>query len=363
MILSSSFRQSIHSIIKDGKEHTCITTQKNDRKPIRKCITRRLRKKSKRRGKGSRKRRKKIKRRRKRRRRRRTRQRGGKKLKRKSRRRRRQRGGMFPTDLTWDPDTLLAPGEYTRVIDGHIHSLGGRNEHGQTFHDPAESLQHQEKIITFLRNNPGSAVAIFNDPNFDYNVSGRQQVGITGAMSSILTSGFYILYAQLLQQGLQVNFEADAETLFMTFLGIRMRSDGGILTFDIPEVEMEAIKYILVRIIPNQNVVTPQLLESYKTAFTETLNGANEKWQYWNTRPDQQTIHALIGWTHSRGALNQLYDANPWMRNMVPWENTPEYYMERAVFGNPEVIAQGQFPPRLDTIRNLFWPNLTNNIL
>ena len=50
MILSSSssYKQQIQSIIKDGVEHTCITTQQNGRKPIQKCITRRLKKKKRR---------------------------------------------------------------------------------------------------------------------------------------------------------------------------------------------------------------------------------------------------------------------------------------------------------------------------
>ena len=43
--LSSSYKQQIQSIIKDGVEHTCITIQQNGRKPIQKCITRRLKKK------------------------------------------------------------------------------------------------------------------------------------------------------------------------------------------------------------------------------------------------------------------------------------------------------------------------------
>ena len=56
MIFSSSYKQSMQSIIKDGIERTCITTQRNGGKTIKKCFTRRLRR---RKGKGTRKRRKK----------------------------------------------------------------------------------------------------------------------------------------------------------------------------------------------------------------------------------------------------------------------------------------------------------------
>ena len=76
MLFSSSFRQSIQSIIKDGQEQTCVMTQRNNDKPKRKCFTRKLR--------GSRKQRKKTKRRRKRRKRRRRRR----KRKKRTRRRR-----------------------------------------------------------------------------------------------------------------------------------------------------------------------------------------------------------------------------------------------------------------------------------
>ena len=76
MLLSSSFRQSIQSIVKDGQEQTCVMTQRNNERPKRKCFTRKLR--------GSRKQRKKTKRRRKRRKRRRRRR----KRKKRTRRRR-----------------------------------------------------------------------------------------------------------------------------------------------------------------------------------------------------------------------------------------------------------------------------------
>jgi len=84
----------------------------------------------------------------------------------------------------------------TRVIDQRIHSLYNKNP------TRAEHFTHQIELLRFTE---GNEIAIFNDPLVVYSENHHNFNGVTGTMSSILTSGFIYLYSELLEKGVNIN--------------------------------------------------------------------------------------------------------------------------------------------------------------
>ena len=122
----------------------------------------------------------------------------------------------FILPVPFDSDLLShhSNGYRERKIDRIIHSLG---EHPTIEHN----IAHQYKIIEYLsliKNE--DLIKIFNDSNYIDPVRYSKK---TGFMTSILTSGFYILYLYVLERiNAKVSFRNDLRIIFNALLKINI---------------------------------------------------------------------------------------------------------------------------------------------
>lgn len=122
--------------------------------------------------------------------------------------------------------------DLTRTIDLIIHNNPysySRDENTNAIH-----IEHQKKIINLIK---GHEKEVLNDANVKYPYSRDYFNGITGTMSNILNSCFFILYKHGLINKVEVNVEDDICIIFMLLESINLNA--------MSQEEKESLNYII----------------------------------------------------------------------------------------------------------------------
>jgi len=208
-----------------------------------------------------------------------------------------------------------------RNIDVIIHSsesTSGTDPSGK------KHMSHQENIVEIIR---GCEKEIFNDPDVSY--PGREYLnGKTGTMSNILLSGFFILYAYLLDSkfDIEINAEADFKILFNHINLFRINRSNQVV---MPKKEFDAFKKIF-KMLQKKNksdLFNVEWFDNLISFFLIEHERALLDYPYYKNKPnDQRSLGLLTKW----GKFNKSNKNYKEYFNIVDkyalYEYTPPYY-------------------------------------
>jgi hypothetical protein len=227
-----------------------------------------------------------------------------------------------------------------RKIDMIIHSL-------KSTPSVKENITHQYKIIEYLSLIENEdLIKIFNDEN--YKMYARYDKK-TGFMSSILTSGFYILYLYVLERiNAKVSFRNDLKIIFNALLRININ----IYTkkIIIPNEDFNALLHIIniLQCKNTSNIFKNDWWNNIITNYKSSIKAADNSWTFWKENPEKRDIDTL----------NSKYKFLPIWPNHDVWENCPCYINKgvNIINNNDEYII------RFEILKNIFNGEKVNNI-
>lgn len=168
----------------------------------------------------------------------------------------------------------------------------------------------QEDIRMLAEDNE---LALFNDSRVKYPFR-KHFNGAPGTMSNILTSGYFTLYARLLEGnfGIQVNVLDDMKTIFALASSFPVKNN----VFAIDEEELDSIRRILNRQwkllrttnAPETGVILPftqMWFASYEQFLRSIHTEALESYTFYKNNPNQRSLEQVVSWKVSRATSTQ----------------------------------------------------------
>jgi hypothetical protein len=186
----------------------------------------------------------------------------------------------------------------------------------------------QEEILGLAN---GNEHALFNDPQIRYPFR-KHLNGAPGTMSNILTSGYFTLYARLLEGnfGLQVNVLDDMKTIFALASSFPVKNGA----FVVDEEELVSVRRILKwlwKVVRTSNTgavlpFTREWFASYDQFLRAIHKDALESYTFYQTNPTQRSLEQVVSWKVSRATSLQR---DEWSRYgyLPSYQHDPyEYY-------------------------------------
>ena len=227
-----------------------------------------------------------------------------------------------------------------------------------------ENVEHQLKLIEYFNKISTRNVKLFlNDPNYFYNYRSHLN-GKTGTMSAILTSGFYILYLNLLKKyEISINPLIDLRIIFVSLLHIKYSKSKNRLIM--PSYEFNILKEII-KILQDEYIVNdnkPFKIEWFDDLINKIIdtlnfinnnNNKNKKLSFWHNNPNshqwspQFTEYINLGSGTIHKYLNEAFDNN--MDQYEPWENHPCYISNNCELN----MKNDKFLYHINFIKKLF---------
>lgn len=202
-------------------------------------------------------------------------------------------------------DDTFTTRRFDLILHAHPSFLNFTEEERIAYHK-----RKQEDIRILAENNERE---LFNDPHVRYPFR-KHFNGAPGTMSNILTSGYFTLYAQLLEGnfGIQVNVLDDMKTIFALASSFPVAKG----VFVIDEEELDSVRRILNRLwkllrtsnAPQTGVILPftqMWFVCYETFLRSIHTDALESYTFYKNNPNQRSLEQVISWKVSRATSTQ----------------------------------------------------------
>jgi hypothetical protein len=159
----------------------------------------------------------------------------------------------------------------------------------------------------------GNEVALFNDSRVRYPFR-KHLNGAPGTMSNILTSGYFTLYARLLEGnfGIQVNVLDDMKTIFALSSSFPVKN--GVFAMD--DEELESVRRILKtlwKMLETNNTSMPagaflftrRWFAFYEQFLRSIHKDALQSYTFYQNNPTQRSLEQVVSWKVSRATPMQ----------------------------------------------------------